>query len=197
LATVSVLLWATPVNKTYAILLFLLVGACRTEALSVGSSNDVVPDMSAITDAAVLDGSNVVCTSGTEDPAACSAQPGCKQFQCPGCGDTFLFCAPANSSPATVCPALGCPIEIDCKTLPTLVGNFIMGNAECKTAADCAIVSTACGLPGVCGAYVNAAVVSDLQQYVDDWHNQSCDKGCPEPPCGAPRAPQCINGQCS
>jgi hypothetical protein len=53
---------------------------------------------------------------------------------------------------------LGCPIELDCKTLPSIVGNFIMGNAECKTAADCAFVTTACGLQGVCGAYVNAAV---------------------------------------
>jgi hypothetical protein len=62
-----------------------------------------------------------------------------------------------------------------CAVLLATVSGLISSPQTCRTTADCARTGTACGLPGVCGALVNAATATSLIQPVDAWIAAGCE----------------------
>ncbi len=116
------------------------------------------------------------------------------------CGAT-LRCGPCPLSPAQ--PA-GCNAGIcghktfSCSELKAQVQAFLddKTHKSCTQPSDCVATSTACGLPGVCGAYVNQQSAAQLQALSNAFAAKGCENGQPCPDCAQPAGAACNQGVC-
>jgi hypothetical protein len=120
----------------------------------------------------------------TWDAKQCSA--GLQCGPCPG-----LF-------PQVACNAGVCGIKgaATCSSLQAQAQSAINNNQACAHDSDCFTVNTSCGLPGVCGAYVNQAGQSALQSIDAQYRSMNCQSGQPCPPCPFPGPAGCNQGTC-
>ena len=122
----------------------------------------------------------------------------------------FFACAAACTSDALPGPTdLGPPdlaardlaVTADgggsCGALAAQVTDYLAKHRACQTDADCATTFTDCGLPGVCGTYINQADAAGLKNLIASWQAMMCATGQPCPDCGVPAPPACVMGQCA
>ncbi len=84
-----------------------------------------------------------------------------------------------------------------CDELRQLVSSLLIGPQKCSSDNDCEAIGTACGLAGVCGAFVNQSTAAQVKSLVAEYDAEKCGAGqacpgCPAPPPGA----SCNHGLC-
>lgn len=69
---------------------------------------------------------------------------------------------------------------------------------SCTQDSDCVFITTACGLPGQCGATVNVNAATHLESISKEWTSECPNdaKVCPHCPV-PPTAVACVSGLCS
>jgi hypothetical protein len=84
-----------------------------------------------------------------------------------------------------------------CDELRQQVSSLLIAPQKCGRDSDCEAIGTACGLAGVCGAYVNQSTASQVDQLVAEYNAEKCGAGqaCPGCPAPPPFA-ACNHGLC-
>lgn len=93
-------------------------------------------------------------------------------------------------------PKAGGPAE--CAPILKRVSELVDAPQSCEADADCASLTTQCGLPGVCPVAVRTSVVAEVEQLTAQWTAADCWKhsGVPCPGCTPQGAPQCSANVC-
>ena len=82
-----------------------------------------------------------------------------------------------------------------CVTINQAAQTFIDTHVACKVDADCVLEVTRCGMPGQCGAYLQAIALPGLQLLEQQFDAAHCMGPCP--PCVAPLMPACVQNRCT
>ncbi len=114
------------------------------------------------------------------------------------CGGTGARCSCPALFPQVGCNAGVCGIKgaTTCDGLRTQAQAAIDANQGCVHDSDCFTVTGSCGLPAVCGAYVNQAGKSALESIDQQYQSMQCQIGQPCPPCAFPGPAACNLGVC-
>jgi hypothetical protein len=86
----------------------------------------------------------------------------------------------------------------ECAPILKRVSELVDTSQTCDVDADCASLTTQCGLPGVCPVAVRTSVVAEVKQLTEKWTAADCWKhsGVPCPGCTPQGAPQCRDKVC-
>jgi hypothetical protein len=84
-----------------------------------------------------------------------------------------------------------------CGELAAEVQAQIDANASCRVNTDCMVASTACGLPGQCGAFIARTGYDPLEERVRVWQLAGCGTTAACPPCAPVIDANCIAGHCA
>jgi hypothetical protein len=84
---------------------------------------------------------------------------------------------------------------LTCPMLQADVQTYLDTHLSCQSDLDCAIHTTPCGLPGICGTYLLADAVPGLQALEDQWNALACTGPCPR--CRKPAPAVCLKGKCA
>lgn len=115
------------------------------------------------------------------------------------CGATRR-CAPCppNAGQPVGCVQGRCDYKtLGCDAISARV-RAILDNQQslaCSADADCIVAPTQCGLPGVCGAYVNQSTQKELGELSAAFGKMDCARGQPCPDCAQPTGAHCNKGE--
>jgi len=113
----------------------------------------------------------------------------------PACSTTPLAPSDGGASDLAAVPDAAAG---SCATIAAQVQAALAADDACTADTDCLIVSTDCGLPGVCGAFLNTGGYDAIAALLKRWHDAGCAKGAICPPCPPPPTDtNCVAGRCA
>jgi hypothetical protein len=207
------------------LVLCLFLTACGASGLPPGDTDMGVPDASGRTcsqlgtdvsawiashQSCSVDGDCVDAQTRCGLPSTCgtplsvSGVPGLQTFlsawDAQLCGAT-VRCAPCPEIARLVgCSGGRCTYKgaQTCQDIANAVQAYINDPAKkkCGRDADCVATATQCGLPGVCGVYINQSFASGLANLSAQWSVMGCANGQPCPGCAQPTEAACNGGEC-